>query len=123
MGHSNVGVNDLFKRMFTDSENAENYSMSETKYSYIITFGLGPLFAKKLIYDVKRSLAHSVLFDEALSDELQKKQLDVYVRYWSYETSRVDCRYLTSLFIGHGRKEDLMNHYEEATKDLDPAKS
>ena len=45
------------------------------------------------------------------------------MRYWSDETCRVESRYLTSLFIGHGRKEDLMNYYEEATKDLDPAKS
>lgn len=47
----------------------------------------------------------------------------VHVRYWSSENGRVESRYLTSLFIGHGRTDDILNHYEEATKDLDPVKT
>lgn len=48
-GNSNTGVNDLFKRMFSDSEIAANYSMSKSKFRYVATFGLGPYFAKKLL--------------------------------------------------------------------------
>ena len=116
-------MNDLFKRMFSDSEIAANYSMSESKFRYVTTFGLGPYFAKKLLYDVKQSPAHALLFDESLNEEMQSKQLDVHVRYWSSENGRVESRYLTSLFIGHGRTDDILNHFEEATKDLDPVKT
>ena len=45
------------------------------------------------------------------------------MRYWSSENGRVESRYLTSLFIGHGRTDDILNHFEEATEDLDPVKA
>ena len=109
--------------MFSDSEIAASYSMSESKFRYVTTFGLGPYFAKKLFYDVKQSPAHALLFDESLNEEMQSKQLDVHVRYWSSENDRVESRYLTSLFIGHGRTDDILTHFDEATKDLDPVKT
>lgn len=118
-GSSNTGVNDLFKRMFSDSEIAANYSMSESKFRYVTTFGLGPYFAMKLLYDVKQSPAHALLFDESLNEQMQSKQLDVHVRYWSYENGRVESRYLRSLFISHGRTDDILKHFEEATKDME----
>ena len=92
-GSSNTGVNDLFKRMFSDSQIAANYSN------------------------------YALLFDESLNEEMQSKQLDVHVRYWSSENGRVESRYLTSMFIGHGRTDDILKHFEEAMKDLDPAKT
>ena len=73
--------------------------------------------------DINKSAAHSVLFDEALNEHLQNKQCDVYVRYWSDESCKVDSRYLTSLFIGYGKAADLLNHYEDATKDLEQHKT
>jgi len=61
-GNSKTEVNDLSKRMFKDSEIAANYSMSESKFRYVTTFGLGPYFAKKLIHDVKQSPPLALLF-------------------------------------------------------------
>lgn len=46
-GHSNMGMNKVFQKMFGDSQIAANYSMSESKFRYVTSFGLGPLF-----YDV-----------------------------------------------------------------------
>lgn len=94
-----MGINDLFRKMFPDSQIGQTYSLSETKYRYMTTFGLGPYFHKKLMEDINKSPAHSVLFDEALNEQLQNKQFDVYVRYWSNESCQVESRYLTSLFI------------------------
>ena len=105
--------------MFSDSEIAKTYSMSETKYRYVATFGLGPYFSSKLNEDIQKSPAHTVCFDESLNNQLQNKQFDVHVCYWSDLKNLVESRYLTSLFIGHGRTQDLLNHYEEATKNLD----
>ena len=79
---------------------------------------IGPYFARKLQWP-----AHALLFDESLNDELQSKQLDVHVHYWSSENCRVESLYFKSLLISHGRTHDIVNHYEEATKDLDPAKT
>ncbi|KAK2556252.1 hypothetical protein P5673_021873 [Acropora cervicornis] len=121
--NSNTGVNDLFKRMFSDSEIAATYSMSGSKFRYVTTFGLGPYFAKKLLYDVKQAPAHALLFNESQNEEMASKQLDVHVCYWSSENVRVESRDLTSSFIGHGSTDDILKHFEEATKDLDPVKT
>ena len=111
--HSNGGMNELFKTMFCDSEIASTYSLSETKYRYLTTFGLGPHFGKLLANEAKRSPAHSIMFDESLNTQLQSKQLDVHIRYWSEDHSRVECRYYNSIFIGHSTANDLMEHYAE----------
>ncbi|EDO35600.1 predicted protein [Nematostella vectensis] len=67
---SNVGMNALFKTMFSDSEVASLYFMSESKYRYMTTFGIGPQFSKLLLADVKASPAHCIMFDESLNSEL-----------------------------------------------------
>lgn len=117
--HSNVGMNTLFNTMFSDSEIASTYALSATKYRYLTTFGLGPHFSKLLANDVKKSPAHSIMFDETLNAQLQSKQLDVHIRYWSEDLSRVESRYYNSIFIGHSTANDLVEHYAEVTKDLD----
>lgn len=48
--------------------------------------------------------------------------MDLHVRFWSNKDDRVESRYLTSLFIGHGKTVDLLEHYEKATQDLDQSK-
>ena len=120
---SNVGMNALFKKMFSDSEIVSLYSMSESKYRYVTTFGIGPHFAKILVDQVKASPAHCILFDESLNEQLQNKQFDVHVRYWSEDSCQVESRYFSSLFIGHGRATDILDHYADATKDLDAART
>lgn len=120
---SNVGVNALFKKMFSDSEIASRYSMSESKFRYLTTFGLGPYYQKLLVEGIKSSPAHCILFDESLNEQLQNKQLDVHARFWSDNLCQVESRYYNSLFIGHGRADDILGHYSEAVKDLDSSKT
>ena len=74
-------MNELSRKMFCDSRIAEGYSLSESKYRYVTMFGLGPHFPKKLLWDVQKSPAHTLLFDEFLNVELQNKQMDVHVRF------------------------------------------
>ena len=45
-GNSNVGVNDLFKRIVSDSEIAPNHSMSESKFRYVTTW---PIFRQETV--------------------------------------------------------------------------
>lgn len=67
--------------MFSDSEIAATYSMSGSKFRCVTKFGLGPYFAKKLLYDVKQAPAHALLFNDSQNEEMAGKQLDVHVRY------------------------------------------
>ena len=59
-GNSNAGVNDLFRRLFSDSEIAANYSMSESKLRYVTTFGLGPHFASRW----QRLMLHQMIIEK-----------------------------------------------------------
>ena len=92
--------------MFCDSQIAEGYSLSESKYRGYNVWPWTP-FCEKLLWDVQKSPAHTFLFDESLNAEFQSKQMDVHVRYWCNETDRVQSRHLTSLFMGHGKVENL----------------
>jgi hypothetical protein len=90
----------------------------------ILTFSAGNTIissAEATTHVINKSPAHSVLFDESLNERLQNKQFDEYVCYWSNECCHMESCYLTSLFIGYGKTADLLNHYDEATKDLDPS--
>ena len=78
--------------MFGDSAIAANYSMSESNFRYVTTFGLGPYFAKKLLYDVKQSPAHALSFDESLNEEMQSKQLDVGQMKMAEWSPAISCR-------------------------------
>lgn len=109
--------------MFCDSEIASQYSMSESKYRYLTTFGIGPHFAKMLTARVKGSPGHCIQFDESLNDEIQQKQMVIHVRLWSQESLTVESRYYTSVFIGHGRASDLMEHFDTATSGVDPSRT
>ena len=60
---SNKAMNALFKSMFSHSKTASYYSISESKYNYIRSFGIGPYFIKRLADEVKE-------FDESLNKEL-----------------------------------------------------
>ena len=82
-GNSSFGVNDLVKRMFSDSEIAVDYSMSESKFRYVTTFELGLYFTRKLLYNVEQSPC-------TVTEEVQSKQLDVHVQFWSSENCRVE---------------------------------
>ncbi|KAK8770087.1 hypothetical protein V5799_013448, partial [Amblyomma americanum] len=99
-------VNELFKRMFPDSEVAQSFTCGEQKCSYIACHGLRPFFLTSLRWEIENSDYYVVLFDESLNENCQQKQLDVHLRYWDASQS-VTVRYFTSVFMGHARAEDL----------------
>jgi len=72
----------LFQTMFPDSLIAEKMTMSERKCAYLSTFGLGPHFLTLLRDRVKTTDGFVLMFDESLNEQLQKKQLDILVRFW-----------------------------------------
>ena len=80
--NSSLKVPWLFQSMFPDSLIAAKMTMSERKCAYFATFGLGPHFLDLLKNKAKSAGEFVLLFDESLNEDLQKKQMDVHVRFW-----------------------------------------
>lgn len=99
-------TNDLFRRMFPDSEVAQAFSCGEQKTKYVVCHGLRPFFLSSLQREIDLRNYYVVLFDESLNDYLQQKQMDIHIRYWD-ASHKVATRYFTSVFMGHSKAEDI----------------
>lgn len=93
-------TNDLFRRMFPDSEVAQNFSCGEQKTKYVVCHGLRPFSLSSLQREIDLCDYYVVLFDESLNDYLQQKQMDIHIRYWN-ASHKVATRYFTSVLMGH----------------------
>ena len=95
----------IFKSMFPDSNIAQEFTFSETKSMYVLTYGITPYIESLQINNIKESKEYVLLFDETLNKNLQKKQMDILVRIW--EHNKVSSQYFKSVFFGHGTAVDL----------------
>lgn len=111
--NSNVELGKLFSVMFPDSEVAKAYSMSRTKLGYQINHGLAPYFKERMVYELNNSDVFSLLFDESFNKDLQKSQMDFFVRYWN-DNNQVCNRYLDSKFLGHTTAQNLKASLDSA---------
>lgn len=87
--------------MFKSSQIAEEISVSIDKMHYIIIFGIGKYFCKKLIDQLVQNVEmFSISFDESLS-LIQKEQMDFHVRCWcSAKNECITCYIGSSLLRG-----------------------
>jgi hypothetical protein len=92
----------LFRSMFPDSKLAEKFSIQHSKMSYIISHGLGPYFHDRLIEDIKNCQRFVLCFDEQTNNQ-NKKQLDLLLRYWSSKKGLVVTRYYRTISLGHAQ--------------------
>ncbi|KAG4072228.1 hypothetical protein HA402_005950 [Bradysia odoriphaga] len=106
---SNQGNNELFRKMFPDSNIASNFKMSKTKCNYLVQFGIYPWVMEDLLLDFKGT-PFSYKFDETTTSQI-KKQYDGYVQYESKRFGDVVNRYCGSLFLGHCKAIDLKDHF------------
>lgn len=113
---SSAHTNDLFKKMFPDSEIAKAFACGEKKCAYVACHGLGPYFSSSLQQEIEKSDCYVVLFDESANDFLHQKQMDVHIRYWD-SSQRVTTRYFTSVFMGHATADDIQ---EKLLNSLEP---
>lgn len=112
---SSAHVNELFKKMFPDSQVAQAFTCGEQKCSYVACHGLKPFCP--LQQEIGNSDYYVVLFDESLNEHCQQKQMDVHLRYWDASQS-VTTRYFTSVCMGHARVEDLQEKLLNALEPL-----
>ena len=75
-------VQQLFERMFPDSNVAEQFTCGETKCAYLCNFGIAPHFKQLLKNTVSDQDTFVLLFDESLNKKTHNKQMDIHCRIW-----------------------------------------
>ena len=45
--------------------------------------------------------------------------MDIVITFWDKLNSKVEVRYLTSIFLGHTRADDLLKAFQEANSKLE----
>lgn len=98
----------LFKKMFPGNVVAENFTMSKSKVSYLISGGLGPYFRKDLCMKVSASPGYVIQYDETANSQV-RKQCDTLVRYWSEEKGQVVVHFLKATMFGHATGKCVAN--------------
>ena len=105
----------VFRQMYPDSYIAQNFQMSETKTMYVINHGISPYLESLVTRRIRESKDYVLLFDESLNKDIQKKQMDILVRFW--DNNQVSSRYFKSVFFGHGTAVDICEIMEQNVQD------
>ena len=87
--------------------------------AYMASFGLAPYFSENLVKQLSEVPFYSLSFDESYNSVVKKEQLDVLVRYYDVERSKVVDRYVCSKFLGHTRADNLLDSIREAVHELE----
>ena len=66
-----LGLNKLFRSLFTENEIVKYFQLSKTKCGYIMNFVLAPHFKDLLLKEIKASDCFGVSFDESMNKALQ----------------------------------------------------
>ena len=124
-GYSNNSSSDMnatFQTMFPASNIDKQYQMGPDKLKYVVNWGLAPYFKDLLIEDISNAKYLSVGFDESLNKITQCCQMDLMVRYWDVNNSKVQVRYWDSTFLGHSAANDLLQHFNDSVESINPSK-
>lgn len=113
-----LGLNEILKAMFDDSEIAKSFKLSKTKCGYLINYGLAPHFQDILNQSISSSPYFIISFDESMNKVLQNEQMDLTVRFWDDNAKHVRTRYYKSCFLNRPNAQNLLTCLLEATKSL-----
>ncbi|CAF1608548.1 unnamed protein product [Rotaria sp. Silwood1] len=108
-------IGDVFRTMFPDSKIAQQFSMQSRKVSYVLSHGLGPYFHAELIKCLKKTEKFVLCFDEQTNNQ-NRKQLDLLVKYWCYSEGLVVTRYYKSILLRHATASVLKNVFIDSLK-------
>ena len=109
-----LGIGDLFRTMFPDSDVAQTFELSKTKCGYYMNFGLAPYYRNILNEDINRSPFYTAIFDETLNQMVQEEQMDIFIRYWSEDIQMVVTRYFESKFMRRPNAENVVEAIENS---------
>ena len=84
---------------------------------------MAPHFKKLLLEeDINKSDILVLSFDESLNQKTQSGQMDIIIRFWDNDAHCVQSRYLGSSFLGHAKSDNILEHVEKLTSDIDNTK-
>lgn len=84
-------------------------------------FGIAEYIKEILI---KNITGHFVItFDESLNKKSQSKRMDIHVRYWNNNKSKVESCFLGSQFLGHGTANDMLKHFNKGVLEILPGRN
>ena len=72
--------------MFSDSEIAKSFTLSRSKCTCYINYGIAPYFKEILLNQLQASPYVVVSYDENMNRILQEEQMDVLVRFFNEES-------------------------------------
>lgn len=107
--NSCAAISSTLAKMFTDSAIATQVKLSPSKIAYAVSFGLAPYFSNALVECINKSSHFSACFDESLNKVVQHGQMDIWIRFWNIEASKVG----TYIFLNniHVIKMDTLLYY------------
>ena len=90
------------------------------KCSYLRCFGQFTYFHEQLVDRFRDAPCYSVSFDECMNKISQNEQMDFIVGYWDSDTGQDSVRCIGSEFLGLATAADLLTHFKDGIKELDP---
>lgn len=117
-GHSFSSCNNnafVNAQQFPDSAIAKQYTFGETKCMYTLNYGIVP-YCQKLLRERIHGEPYVLMFDESPNKRLQKKQMDILIRFW--DCGHIKSRFMQSTFMGHGRAVDLLKELQGSIESL-----
>lgn len=112
-------IGDTFKLMFPDSSVASKFKMGATKCKYIVNYGLAPYFSDELKDKLRQCDDYVVCFDESLNKIVQRGQMDIFVKFFDNNISKVCTEYFNSVFLGRATAQDLLDSFITGIHPLD----
>ena len=95
----------------------DNFTMSSSKVSYLVSEATGPYFKQVVANDVKTSRSPFTLqYDETTNAQINK-QLDIKIRYWSSAQSQVSVHHLQTYLMGHATGRQLAEKILSSVQD------
>ena len=115
-------IEELFRTMFPDSEVAKKFQVGPNKVKYLTNYGI-KLYVKSLLDEsIKNSEFFIISFDESLNKVTQDCDMDILIRYFDSTENLVKTRFYDSRFLGHSTHSDLLEHFNDMIKELNPNK-
>ena len=71
-----------------------------------------------LIDSLREVPFYCMSFDESYNNVLEKRQIDLHVRYWEHTKNHGVKRYLHSSFMGKSSADDVYSHFNSCTETL-----
>lgn len=118
--NSCADTGETFKLMFLDSAVASSFKMGPSKCKYLINHGLAPYFSNEMKDRLCQCDDFVVSFDESLNKIIQKGQMDIFVKFFDVNRSRVRTEYFNSVFLDRATAQDLLDNFIAGITPLQP---